>query len=93
MKISGIIWLQKIVDKLEAKHHLTPEEVEEVFANHPEFRFIEDGDIAGENVYAAYGQTDAGRYVTTIFIFKPRNRALIISARDMDRKERKQYGK
>jgi len=93
MRISGIIWLQKIVDKIETKHHLGPEEVEEVFANRPEVRFIEDGDISGEDVYAAYGQTDAGRYVTTIFIQKPRGRALIISARDMDRKERKQYGK
>ena len=93
MRISGVIWLQRIVDKLEAKHNLTPEEIEDVFANRPEFRFIEDGDISGEDVYAAYGQTDAGRYVTVIFIQKPRGRALIITARNMDRKERKQYGK
>jgi uncharacterized DUF497 family protein len=93
MKISGIIWLQKIVDKLETKHRLSSEEVEEVFANRPEFRFVEGGDVNGEDVYAAYGRTDAGRYVTTIFIFKPHGRALIITARDMDRKERKQYGK
>jgi uncharacterized DUF497 family protein len=93
MKISGIIWLQKIVDKLETKHRLSSEEVEEVFANRPEYRFVEGGDVTGEDVYAAYGRTDAGRYVTTIFIFKPRGRALIITARDMDRKERKQYGK
>jgi uncharacterized protein len=93
MKISGIIWLQKIVDKIETKHHLLPEEVEEVFANRPEFRFIEGGDVSGEDVYAAYGRTDAGRYVTTIFILKPRGRALVITAREMDRKERKQYGK
>lgn len=93
MKISGIIWLQKIVDKIEVKHHLSIEEVEEVFSNRPEFRFIEDGEVSGEDVYAAYGRTDAGRYVTTIFILKPRGRALVITARDMDRKERKQYGK
>lgn len=93
MKISELIWLQQIVDKLEAKHKITLEEVEEVFSNRPEFRFIEDGNIAGENVYAAYGQTDAGRYVTTIFILKPRGHALIITARDMDRKERRRYGK
>jgi uncharacterized protein len=93
MKISGIIWLQQIVDKLETKHSMTPEEVEEVFSNRPEFRFIEDGDIAGEDVYAAYGQTSAGRYVTTIFILKPRGHALIITAREMNRKERRQYGK
>jgi uncharacterized DUF497 family protein len=39
------------------------------------------------------GQTDSGRYVTVIFIRKFGNRALVISARDMDKKERKQYGK
>jgi len=46
-----------------------------------------------KNVYLAYGSTDAGRYVTVIFIRKFSNYALIISARNMDRKERKQYGK
>lgn len=93
MKISGIVWLQRVVDKVAAKHGLTQEEVEEVFSNKPEFRFLENGDIAGEDVYSAHGRTDAGRYVTVIFIMKPRGRALIITARDMDRKERKQYGK
>lgn len=44
-------------------------------------------------MYAAYGQTDAGRYLTVFFIHKPGGRALIISARDMDGKERRQYGR
>jgi len=93
MKISGAIWLQKIIDKIESKHHITQKEVEEVLSNKPQYRFIEKGRIEGENVYSAYGRTDAGRYVTIIFIRKFNNRALIISARDMDKKERKQYGK
>jgi uncharacterized DUF497 family protein len=67
--------------------------VEEVFVNNPQYRFIERGKIEGEHVYSAYGRTDAGRYVTVIFIRKLGNRALVITARDMDRKERKQYGK
>jgi hypothetical protein len=93
MKITGIIWLQKIVDKLTIKHRITQDEVEEVFVNRPQYRFQERGKIEGEDVYSAYGRTDAGRYLTVIFIRKYGNRALIISARDMDRKERKQYGK
>jgi hypothetical protein len=93
MKISGIIWIQKIVEKLAKKHHITKDEVEQVFINNPQYRLLEKGKIEGENVYSAYGCTDAGRYVTVIFIRKFGNRALIISARDMDRKERKQYGK
>jgi uncharacterized DUF497 family protein len=93
MRINGILWLQKIVEKLARKHHLTQDEVEEVFINNPQYRFIERGKIEGEDVYSAYGRTDAGRYVTVIFIRKFGNRALIISARDMTKKERKQYGK
>ncbi|MBI4639843.1 MAG: BrnT family toxin [Candidatus Tectomicrobia bacterium] len=93
MKITGIIWLQKIVDKLSSKHRMTQDEVEQAFVNNPQYRFLERGKIEGEDVYAAYGRTDAGRYVTVIFIRKFGNRALIISARDMDRKERRQYGK
>ncbi len=93
MDISGIIWLEKIVEKLARKHHLTQDEVEEVFVNTPQYRFIERGKIEGEDVYAAYGRTDAGRYVTVVFIRKFGRRALIISARDMSKRERKQYGK
>ena len=87
MKISGVLWLQKIIDKIERKHHITQSEVEQVLSNNPQYRFIEKGRIEGENVYSAYGRTDAGRYVTIIFIHKFNSRALIISVRDMDKKE------
>ena len=93
MRITGIIWLQKIVDKIVKKHHITQDEIEQVFVNNPQYRFIKRGKIEGEHVYSAYGRTDDGRYVTVIFIRKLGNRALVISGRDMDRKERKQYGK
>lgn len=93
MIIAGIIWLQRIVEKLSMKHHVTKDEVEQVFINKPQYRFLEQGRIEGENVYSAYGCTNAGRYVTVIFIRKFGNHALVISARDMDKKERKQYGK
>jgi len=85
--------MQKIVDKLETKHRISQEEVEQVFVNNPQYRFLEKGKIEDEHVYSAYGKTDVGRYVTVIFILKFKNCALVISARDMDKKERKQYGK
>jgi uncharacterized DUF497 family protein len=93
MIITGIIWLQRIAEKLSKKHHITKDEVEQVFINKPQYRFLEQGKIENENIYSAYGRTDAGRYVTVIFIRKFGNLALVISARDMDKKERKQYGK
>ena len=39
-------------------------------------------------MYSASGQTDAGRYLIVFFIHKQDNTALILSARDMDKKEK-----
>ncbi len=39
------------------------------------------------------GQTDAGRYLIVDFIRKAGGIALVISARDMDSRERRQYGR
>jgi uncharacterized DUF497 family protein len=91
MRLSGIIWLEPVVEKLARKHGLSRKEVEQVLAGKPQWRYLENGRIEGENVYAAYGRTATGRYVTVIFIRKLGNLALIITARDMDRKERRQY--
>ena len=91
MRIDDIVWLEAILDKLEWKHAVFPHEVEEVFANAPYIRFVEKGHRRGENVYAARGQTDAGRYLIVFFIYKPDRRALVVSARDMDDAERDHY--
>jgi uncharacterized DUF497 family protein len=93
MYIEDFIWLDEIIEKLDAKHGVSPVEVEQVFESNPHFRYIAKGRRRKtENVYAAYGQTESGRYLTIFFIHKPGNLALIISARDMDEKERKRYG-
>jgi hypothetical protein len=91
MVIDNFIWLPDIVDKLVSKHSVTEEEAEEVFFNLPRFRFVESGHRPGEDVYAAGGQTDAGRYLIVFFIDKAANTALILSARDMDSKERRRH--
>ncbi|MEO0248104.1 MAG: BrnT family toxin [candidate division WOR-3 bacterium] len=91
MHIDGFLWLPDIVEKIATKHRVTQDEVEEVFFNRPRFRFVESGYRPGENVYAALGQTDAGRYLIVLFIRKLGNVALIVTARDMDAKERKRY--
>ena len=75
-----------------ARVHLNIEdEVEEVFFRQPKYRLVESGYRRGENVYSAWGQTDANRYLIVFFIHKRPHLALIISARDMDKKERRQY--
>ncbi len=93
MRIEGFIWLEEIVEKLEIKHQVTPDEVEEVFANRPMVKRMNKGHVRGEDVYRALGQTEAGRYLTIFLIHKMTHEALILSARDMDAKERKSYAR
>ncbi len=93
LQIDEIVWQQQFVEKLAIKHGVEKTEVEEILNNRPRFRFASKGDRPGEDVYSAMGQTDAGRYLIVFFIQKPNRRALIISARDMDRKERRNYGR
>jgi len=93
MKVTGVIWLRNVIDKLAWKHDVTTDEVEEIFNQVPIYRFMEDGDVAGENVYAALGRTEAGRYLVVYFIYKPTKEALVVSAREMTPREKKAYGK
>ena len=72
---------------------MEPDEVEQVLNSKPKIRFIEKGERKGEDVYAALGRTDAGRYLSVLFIYKLSKEALVLSARDMARKERRIYAK
>jgi uncharacterized DUF497 family protein len=91
MYIDDFIWLSDVVEKLLVKHHVTQEEVEDIFFNKPRFRFLESGVRSGEDLYSASGQTDAGRFLIVFFIHKAVGTALILSARDMDKRERRRY--
>ncbi|MBI1801347.1 MAG: BrnT family toxin [Chloroflexi bacterium] len=76
-----------------SKHDVQEYEPRQLFMNAPRIRFAERGQYAGENVYVAYGQTDGGRYLVAFFIYKLNRVALVLSARDMDDKERRQYAR
>jgi uncharacterized DUF497 family protein len=91
MKIIGFIWLDEVVEKIETKHHVTMTEVEEVFVMKSKIKKMNRGHFRGEDVYRILGQTKSGRYLTVFFIPKLTGEALILSARDMDDKERKSY--
>lgn len=93
MKIVECLWKEQFVEKLERKHQVLPMKSKRCFAGAPRFDFVTKGHIVGENVYRALGQTDAGRYLAVFFIYKRGGKALPISARDMDTKERRRYGK
>ncbi len=97
MQFQGVIWKDEIIEKLAVKHGVETWEVEEVLWNNPRIRFRKKGNRAGEDLYTATGQTEAGRYLLVAVIYKPANavrqvsQALILSARDMTETERKQH--
>jgi len=82
--IRKIIWKDQFVEKLEQKHGVSVQEAEEVLDANPHIRRASKGRVKDENVYAAYSQTAAGRFLIVFYIRK-------ISARDMDDAERKYY--
>lgn len=93
MEVREVIWLDAFVEKLWRKHRVDMDEVEEVLYERPQVRKVTRGDVAGEDVYSAMGQTAGGRYLVVFFVLKAGARALVISARDMKPKERRQYAK
>lgn len=55
--------------------------------------WTEKGKVEGEHLYNALGRTESGRYLSVFFIRKLGNRALIVTARGMNRSEKGRYGK
>ena len=91
--IDDIIWLENIVEKLAWKHHVLTNEVEEVLKGNCRFFRKETGKVEGEHLYNAPGKTETGRFLSVFYIKKLNNKALIITARDMNNSERKRYEK
>jgi len=89
--LKELIWLNKFISKIQNKHNVTIEEVEEALLSGAIFRRSRRGIVKGEDVYVSYGKTSAGRYLFIVFIYKQPNAGLVISARDMTIKERRYY--
>ncbi|MBX3057679.1 MAG: BrnT family toxin [Anaerolineae bacterium] len=67
-----------------ANHGVEPYEAEEVVTG--SLRMLK----AGSDRYAAYGQTDNGRYLLVVFAPKSENRMRVITARDLTAAEKRQ---
>ena len=93
MRIKEIIWLDRFVEKIETKHGVTTFEVEQILQGRKKVLRVAKGDVAGEDVYLALGQTEGGRYLAVFYILKKNRTVLPIGARDMDEKERRRYGR
>lgn len=91
--IDDLIWLDTIVEKIAWKHSILPKEVEEVLSGNFRIFKRESGKVEGEDLYNALGKTEDGRYLSVFFIKKLNNKALIITARDMNNRERRRYEK
>jgi len=88
--IDDIIVTYEVLEKMEKKHHISEEEIyEALLFGCPSIRFAERGKIKGEDLYIAYGRTEAGRYLKIHFIYKRNKKALIITARDASSRERR----
>jgi uncharacterized DUF497 family protein len=88
--IVGFQWDDGNTDKNWINHQVENWECEQVFFNTP---LVLLGDLkhsAKEERWAAFGCTDEGRRLVVIFTRRG-NLLRIISARDMNRKERKYY--
>ncbi|MFQ5603731.1 MAG: BrnT family toxin [bacterium] len=89
MVFEEIIWLHYVVEKLAWKHRVVPSEVEKILASRSTRHFRnQKGKIDGEDVYNALGRTQEGRYLSVFYIRKHGHRALIISARNMNKVEK-----
>lgn len=93
LKLTRIIWLPQFETKVRTKHGVEPDEVESVLLGQPKILFWERGEVPGEDFYLGLGKTHAGWYLAVFFLLKKAGKVLVISARDMNARERKRYGK
>ncbi len=89
-QFSGFHWDSGNSDKNLIKHNVENWECEQVFFNRPLLVLDDQKHSVSEKRWAAFGKTDTDRFL--VIIFTERNNLIrIISARDMNKKERKFY--
>ena len=86
----GFQWDRGNIDKNLIKHNVENWESEQVFFNKPLLVLDDPKHSIPEKRWAAFGKTDADRFLIVIFT-KRGDLIRVISARDMNKKERKFY--
>ena len=74
------------------KHHVTEGEAEQVLFNKPLLLVVDEKHSQYESRFRAMGYTDENRHVYVVFMVR-NNLIRVISARDMNKKERVIYEK
>lgn len=89
LKLDGFEWDAGNREK-NLKHGVHASECEQVFFNAPLVILDDPKHSVAEDRYAAFGQTDQGRRLVVVYTQRG-NLLRVISARDMNRKEREYY--
>jgi uncharacterized DUF497 family protein len=89
--IEGFDWDEGNARKNE-KHGVTQADTEQIFLNDPLFITPDESHSETERRYRAFGKTASGRLLTIIFTLRQNETLIrIISARDMNAKEKRLY--
>ena len=91
-KKTGFQWDKWNRDKIWKKHGVSTGEAEQVFFNGPFFIGPEKHSSDKEIRYLSSGATNLNRKLTIIFTIR-KNLIRVISARDMSKKDRREYEK
>ncbi len=88
-KIEGFEWDKGNIEHIK-KHNVDYKDSEEVFFNKPLILSEDEAHSQTEKRFRVYGQTNKYRLLTIIFTTR-RNKIRIISARDQNKKERREF--
>lgn len=90
--VEGFEWDSGNSEKNKVKHNVTTNECEEIFMNLPLLLADDSKHSQDEKRYYVLGQTNKERRMLTSFTVR-QNKIRVISARDINRKERATYEK
>ena len=90
-KLEGFEWDVGNERKSVTKHSVTNLESEEIFFNKPLVVSVDSKHSIYESRHYALGQTHQGRLLFVSFTIRKKKFVRVISARDMSKKERRQY--
>lgn len=88
MQIRHVVITDEIDEKIERKHHVSSVEVDEMFFSSSERPLVRK---SYQGRYVAFGCTLAGRYLTVVFTWISKDTVKVITARDMEEKEKQYY--
>ncbi len=89
-RFTGFQWDIGNIDKNRIRHNVEQFECEQVFFNKPLIILDDLVHSLSEKRWAAFGKTDRNRFLVIVFT-KRKNLIRVISARDMNKRERKYY--